>query len=222
MVKSTDSGGKNSYLPVTASSSRGGTGSGRDGSMKNSNLHDIMLKLLQATSADEGSTTPTPPLSIPMLLNQRSHKRRKLNGWDDNRGSDSADSAGKGKGEQRVPATHTDGQDGTAAEDNVNEADGVPAKASEETVAATLSPPASSLAYYKNMLEAAVREDRQQREDFETSYRKKLRELRKVYLYGLGRVSTLQDLREAPDAILPGNFVVDDPRPPAEPERPRK
>ena len=31
-------------------------------------------------------------------------------------------------------------------------------------------------------------------------------ELRKVYLYGLQTVSELQDLRDAPDAILPGNF----------------
>lgn len=31
-------------------------------------------------------------------------------------------------------------------------------------------------------------------------------ELRKVYLYGLQTVSKLQDLRDAPDAILPGNF----------------
>jgi hypothetical protein len=33
-----------------------------------------------------------------------------------------------------------------------------------------------------------------------------IQELRKVYLYGLQTVSKLQDLRDAPDAILPGNF----------------
>ena len=33
-----------------------------------------------------------------------------------------------------------------------------------------------------------------------------IHELRKVYLYGLQTVSKLQDLRDAPDAILPGNF----------------
>lgn len=35
-----------------------------------------------------------------------------------------------------------------------------------------------------------------------------VKELRRVYLYGLQKVSKLQDLREAPDAIMPGNFVV--------------
>jgi hypothetical protein len=33
-----------------------------------------------------------------------------------------------------------------------------------------------------------------------------IEELRRVYLYGLQTVSKLQDLRDAPDAILPGNF----------------
>ena len=33
-----------------------------------------------------------------------------------------------------------------------------------------------------------------------------IQELRKVYLFGLQTVSKLQDLRDAPDAILPGNF----------------
>lgn len=33
-----------------------------------------------------------------------------------------------------------------------------------------------------------------------------IHELRQVYLYGLQTVSKLQDLRDAPDAILPGNF----------------
>ena len=33
-----------------------------------------------------------------------------------------------------------------------------------------------------------------------------IQELRKVYLFGLLTVSKLQDLRDAPDAILPGNF----------------
>jgi hypothetical protein len=35
-----------------------------------------------------------------------------------------------------------------------------------------------------------------------------LQELRNVYLYGLQTVSELQDLQDAPDAILPGNFIV--------------
>jgi hypothetical protein len=34
-----------------------------------------------------------------------------------------------------------------------------------------------------------------------------MRDLASVYLFGLGRVGALQDLRQAPDAILPGNFV---------------
>jgi hypothetical protein len=35
-----------------------------------------------------------------------------------------------------------------------------------------------------------------------------IRELRNVYLHGLQTVSKLQDLRDAPDAILPGNFCT--------------
>jgi hypothetical protein len=34
-----------------------------------------------------------------------------------------------------------------------------------------------------------------------------MRDLASVYLFGLERVGALQDLRQAPDAILPGNFV---------------
>jgi hypothetical protein len=34
-----------------------------------------------------------------------------------------------------------------------------------------------------------------------------MRDLAAVYLFGLERVGALQDLRQAPDAILPGNFV---------------
>jgi hypothetical protein len=34
-----------------------------------------------------------------------------------------------------------------------------------------------------------------------------MRDLADVYLFGLQRVGALQDLRQAPDAILPGNFV---------------
>jgi hypothetical protein len=38
-----------------------------------------------------------------------------------------------------------------------------------------------------------------------------MRDLSAVYLFGLEQVGALQDLRQAPDAILPGNFVVDVP-----------
>jgi hypothetical protein len=34
----------------------------------------------------------------------------------------------------------------------------------------------------------------------------KIRSLRRLYLHGLQTVQKLQDLRHAPDAILPGNF----------------
>jgi hypothetical protein len=35
-----------------------------------------------------------------------------------------------------------------------------------------------------------------------------IQELRNVYMYGLQKVSKLQDLQDAPDAILSGNFFV--------------
>jgi hypothetical protein len=35
-----------------------------------------------------------------------------------------------------------------------------------------------------------------------------IQELRNVYLHGLQTVSELQDLQDAPDAILPGNFIA--------------
>jgi hypothetical protein len=35
-----------------------------------------------------------------------------------------------------------------------------------------------------------------------------IQELRNVYMYGLQKVSKLQDLQDAPDAILPGNFIA--------------
>ena len=34
-----------------------------------------------------------------------------------------------------------------------------------------------------------------------------MREVRRMHLHGLSKISILQDLREAPDAIMPGNFV---------------
>ena len=65
----------------------------------------------------------------------------------------------------------------------------------------------SSLAYYRDMLEKCRREEREHRDFCLQSQIKKMEDLRSVYLYGLSKVSGLQDLREAPDAILPGNFV---------------
>lgn len=38
-----------------------------------------------------------------------------------------------------------------------------------------------------------------------------IRELRNIYLHGLQTVSALQDLQDAPDAILPGNFIAPSP-----------
>jgi hypothetical protein len=63
--------------------------------------------------------------------------------------------------------------------------------------------------YYSKLrdrLDRIRKEDAEQKEhaakDIES-----VRKLRLVYLYGLQKISKLQDLREAPDAIMPGNFI---------------
>jgi hypothetical protein len=63
---------------------------------------------------------------------------------------------------------------------------------------------ASLINSYKQMKQA-LEEDTQTVESSEA--RQKLAKLQSVYLYGLEKVSGLLDLREAPDAIMPGNSV---------------
>jgi hypothetical protein len=58
---------------------------------------------------------------------------------------------------------------------------------------------------YRRLKAECCAEEAHSRKFHEESVRK-IRELRAVYLHGLQTVSELQNLREAPDAILPGNF----------------
>jgi hypothetical protein len=63
--------------------------------------------------------------------------------------------------------------------------------------------------YYSKLMD---RLDRIRKEDVEQKEHaakdiESVRKLRRVYLYGLQKISKLQDLREAPDAIMPGNFI---------------
>lgn len=67
----------------------------------------------------------------------------------------------------------------------------------------------STLKKYKEALDNCRRDTDKKQEDFET-FKGKIDELHAVYLYGLKSVSSLQDLRYAPDAILPGNFPKED------------
>ena len=53
-------------------------------------------------------------------------------------------------------------------------------------------------------LEKEIEESNTRRQEF----MEKMTGLRSLYLHGLERVSKLQDLRDAPDAILPGNLIV--------------
>jgi hypothetical protein len=55
-------------------------------------------------------------------------------------------------------------------------------------------------------LRDGCRADLEKSRSFHAESVRKIRELRQVYLHGLRTVSDLQNLREAPDAILPGNF----------------
>jgi hypothetical protein len=61
--------------------------------------------------------------------------------------------------------------------------------------------------FYQNKIDRCKQEDRKHKEETAKQL-EAVKELRGVYLFGLQKVSKLQDLREAPDAILPGNFVV--------------
>jgi hypothetical protein len=58
---------------------------------------------------------------------------------------------------------------------------------------------------YTRMREECLR-DESRRLAFHRRQMQKIRDVRDVYLFGLQKVSALQDLRDAPDAILPGNF----------------
>ncbi|GKZ01513.1 hypothetical protein MPSEU_001102100 [Mayamaea pseudoterrestris] len=62
------------------------------------------------------------------------------------------------------------------------------------------------MAYYQKLKDECQRQEREQ-EQWARERLEKVHDLRKVYLFGLSKVSALQDLRTAPDAILPGNIV---------------
>lgn len=65
------------------------------------------------------------------------------------------------------------------------------------------------LTEYKKALDQCEREKEDKQKEFD-AFKGKMDELHAVYLFGLKSVSSLQDLRDAPDAILPGNFPNDD------------
>jgi len=60
--------------------------------------------------------------------------------------------------------------------------------------------------YYQTMIDQCEKEDEKNKKEAAKSL-EAIRELRRVYMFGLLKISKLQDLREAPDAIMPGNFV---------------
>lgn len=62
-----------------------------------------------------------------------------------------------------------------------------------------------SLAYFETSRKMCM-EDIQNRQKEHQATRQRLQELRATYLFGLNQISTLEDLRDAPDAIMPGNF----------------
>lgn len=66
-----------------------------------------------------------------------------------------------------------------------------------------------TLQTYKTALEKCQQEEKEKQSEFE-DFKGKIDSLRSVYLFGLKSVANLQDLRDAPDAILPGNFPKDD------------
>jgi len=64
------------------------------------------------------------------------------------------------------------------------------------------------IAYYQNMIDLCNKEDQKHKEAAAKSV-ESVREVRRVFLYGLQKVSKLQDITSAPDALMPGNFVGD-------------
>jgi hypothetical protein len=76
--------------------------------------------------------------------------------------------------------------------------------------------PPLSLDYYNQQRQQLVLE-LQQAEDtnntpntqlsFATTFKLKMQHVRSLYLYGLEQISNLQDVRNAPDAIMPGNIL---------------
>jgi hypothetical protein len=83
-----------------------------------------------------------------------------------------------------------------------------------ESLSATLTRPKrrrfeTDHEYYSTLtdrLDRIRKEDVEQKENVAKDI-ESVRKLRNVYMYGLQKISKLQDLREAPDAIMPGNFI---------------
>ena len=66
----------------------------------------------------------------------------------------------------------------------------------------------SGIKFYHELKNAHRVEDEQSIDHWSRTIRD-WKKLQQVYLFGLQKVSSLQDLRDAPDAILPGNFPVE-------------
>jgi hypothetical protein len=118
--------------------------------------------------------------------------------------SDKQSSAAGGQvdGDKNQKRTTNDAvTDGTVKEGGENAAE--KAEAPENQEEALMDTP--YLLYYKQILETCKEEERRQTE-FGNEMKSKIKGIQSLYLYGLTRVRALQDLREAPDAILPGNF----------------
>lgn len=63
----------------------------------------------------------------------------------------------------------------------------------------------ASLEFFRKSKKACL-EEAEQRSREHKEQMNKTTNLRAVYLYGLGQVLNLQDLRHSPHSILPGNF----------------
>lgn len=103
-------------------------------------------------------------------------------------------------------ATASSEKDDPAAAGQQEEKDADENGTTEQNESLSKKADAVDVEFYQNMIDQCVQEDEKNKKEAAKRL-EATRELRRVYMFGLLKVSKLQDLREAPDAIMPGNFV---------------
>ena len=161
------------------------------GGTRSSRLYDILMKLStveEATSSfDDDPKERFAQLANRLLLNPSlSTRKRRI-----------VESSSLGAPEKRTKET-SEGSETT--HDAIDGSSSVKQSSLEE------SAPKEKLE--KDKLAALEKEIEEESNTRRQEFMEKMTGLRSLYLHGLERVSKLQDLRDAPDAILPGNLIV--------------
>ena len=156
-----------------------------------SRLYDILMKLSSAEEVNSTSSDGDPKerfaqLSNRLLLNPSLSSTRKRHIDDSSRLSEYS------------PQKRTKEAKETTQDASNKETTKQPSLEESETKA-TLE---------KDDIAALEKEVEEESNTRRQEFMEKMKGLRSLYLHGLQRVSQLQDLRDAPDAILPGNHIV--------------